>query len=236
MLNRMKRNNILALFIAGSLVQFASGQNTSKKSDKTITITGKVLNLDQKPIEGAIFYIDNVRTSYKSKSNGSYKIKVSPSALKLMATSPEDGICDTMINEQTTLNLTLNGIADTQASEPVDAGKETGRHDSGNKPAKSRAKKMNTYANIYQMIRGEVSGVVVSGRNIQIQQGHSFFGSSEPLYTVNGIIVPSIDFVNPVEVKSIAVLKGSAAAIYGLHGTNGVISITLINGSEKEKY
>jgi TonB-dependent SusC/RagA subfamily outer membrane receptor len=85
------------------------------------------------------------------------------------------------------------------------------------------------------MIRGEVSGVVVSGKNIQIRQGHSFFGSSEPLFTVNGVIVNSIDNVNPLDVKSIAVLNGSAAAIYGVRGANGVISITIINVSEKEK-
>jgi TonB-dependent SusC/RagA subfamily outer membrane receptor len=83
------------------------------------------------------------------------------------------------------------------------------------------------------MIRVEVPGVIVNGRSIQIQQGHSFFGSSTPLFTVNGVIVPSIDNINPVEVKSISVLKGSAAAIYGVNGTNGVICIVLKNGTEK---
>ena len=83
------------------------------------------------------------------------------------------------------------------------------------------------------MIRGEVSGVIVSGRSIQVQQGHSFIGSSTPLFVVNGVIVQTIDNINPVEVKSITVLKGSAASIYGVNGTNGVISITLKNGTEK---
>jgi TonB-dependent SusC/RagA subfamily outer membrane receptor len=72
-------------------------------------------------------------------------------------------------------------------------------------------------------------------RSIQIQQGHSFFGSSEPLFLVNGVIVNSIDNINPLEVKSISVLKGSSAAIYGERGSNGVLSITLIDGSEKER-
>jgi TonB-dependent starch-binding outer membrane protein SusC len=72
----------------------------------------------------------------------------------------------------------------------------------------------------------------VSGRSIQIQQGHSFYGSSTPLFVVNGVIVTSIDNINPVEVKSIKVIKGTAAAIYGVQGTNGVLSITLKNGTE----
>jgi TonB-dependent SusC/RagA subfamily outer membrane receptor len=84
------------------------------------------------------------------------------------------------------------------------------------------------------MIRAEVSGVTVSGRSVQIQQAHSFFGTGAPLYVINGVIVNSIDDVNPVEVKKIRVLKGSEAAIYGVRGSNGVIDITLKNGSEKE--
>jgi TonB-dependent Receptor Plug Domain len=92
---------------------------------------------------------------------------------------------------------------------------------------------MNTDNDIYQMIRAEVSGVVVSGRSIQIQQGHSFFGSSTPLFVINGVIVETIDNVNPLEVKSNKILKGSEAAIYGLRGSNGVVSITLKNGTEK---
>jgi TonB-dependent SusC/RagA subfamily outer membrane receptor len=52
---------------------------------------------------------------------------------------------------------------------------------------------------------------------------------------INGVIVQSIDNVNPRDVKSIRVLKGSEASIYGVNGTNGVISITLKNGTEKEQ-
>jgi TonB-dependent SusC/RagA subfamily outer membrane receptor len=47
------------------------------------------------------------------------------------------------------------------------------------------------------------------------------------------MVVPSIDYINPQEVKSINILKGSSAAIYGVRGSNGVISITLKNGSER---
>jgi TonB-dependent starch-binding outer membrane protein SusC len=201
----------------------ATGQNNDTKSVKSITISGFVLSQDKKPVDDAEIYIDGVKTSFRSKFDGSYKIKVSPTASKLKVSSAEYGFCDTLIKGQTTINLTLNGISESKVS------------DSGNKAAKARAKKMNTYTDIYQMIRGEVSGVVVSGRSIQIQQGHSFFGGSEPLYVVNGNVVNSIDFVVPLEVKEIKVLKGSSAAIYGVRGSNGVISITLKNGTEKEK-
>jgi outer membrane receptor protein involved in Fe transport len=100
-------------------------------------------------------------------------------------------------------------------------------------PKPVRAKKINAYTDIYQMIRQEVPGVVVSGKSIVVQQPNSFFGSTEPLFIVDGVRVNSIDYINPTEVKSIQLLKGSYANIYGIEGANGVISITLISGKDK---
>ncbi len=231
---KMNWKNIHIIIIAICISQVATGQKTGKKSDETITITGKVLTQDHNPVSGAVFYIDNVKTSNITRKDGSYKIKVSNSAVNLEIRSSEFGSCKTPINGQTTINFTLNG-AEGQASLPGDTKGNEEVADSINKSFKSKGKKMNTYNDIYQMIRGEVSGVVVSGRSILIQQGHSFFGSSTPLFVVNGSIVSSIDNINPVEVKSITVLKGSAAAIYGVRGSNGVISITLIDGSDKDR-
>ena len=228
----MKWKSILAVIIPILILHTAFGQKTGNKSPETITITGKVLTREGKPVAGAVFYIDNFRTTNITKSNGSYKIKVSTSVVNLEVRSSEYGSCKTPINEQTTINFTLNG-ENSQASVPD--GKGGGFADTDNRSSRSKGKKMNTYNDIYQMIRGEVSGVVVSGSSVQIKQGHSFFGSGTPLFVINGVIVNSIDNVNPVEVKSIAVLTGSQAAIYGVRGSNGVISITLINGSEKEK-
>jgi TonB-dependent SusC/RagA subfamily outer membrane receptor len=202
-------------------------QKPDKNSDKPVTISGTVLNAAQMPVSGAVFYIDNVKTAYITKSDGTYKIKVSPAAFKLKVISSEFGTAETLIDGQTKINFTLGGKEGDMGEGVPKTDSETGE--------RPRARKMNTYNDIYQMIRGEVSGVVVSGRSVQIQQGHSFFGGSTPLFVINGVIVNSIDNVNPLEVKSIKVLKGSQAAIYGVRGSNGVISIDLINGSEKEK-
>jgi len=155
-------------------VQIVYSQKTGKKSEKPVTITGKVMNKDKIPITGAVIYIDNIRTSNITKSDGSYKIKVSSSVINLEIRSSEYGNCETAINGQTKINFTLNGD-NSQASIPGPGDK------------------------------------------------------------VNGVIVSSIDNINPLEVRSIKVLKGSAAAIYGVGGTNGVISIDLVNGSEKNK-
>jgi hypothetical protein len=227
----MKWNISFLMIISLCLSQLSAGQTSSKKSDKLITITGKVLNTEKKPVEGAAIYIDNIPTNNTTKGNGMYKIKVSPTALKIEVRSSVYGSREIAINGQTSIDFIFD--APFTAIKSGGNAKETLVPDSLKKGARSRGKKMNTYNDIYQMIRVEVPGVIVSGRSIQIQQGHSFFGSSTPLFTVNGMIVPSIDNINPVEVKSISLLKGSAASIYGVNGTNGVICIVLKNGTEK---
>ena len=227
----MKLKNIIIYILIICLSRFSYGQNSDKKSDKLIAISGKVLTFDKNPVAGGVFYVDNIKTNITTNSNGSYKIKVSPSATTLEVRSDIYGSCEMPINGQKTINFTFKG-SDVPALKSEDNTDKTSLQDSLKKPS-GKVKKMNTYNDIYQMIRAEVSGVIVSGRSIQIQQGHSFFGSSTPLFVINGTIVETIDNVNPVEVKSIKVLKGSQAAIYGLRGSNGVISITLKNGTER---
>jgi hypothetical protein len=227
----MKWNIIIVFVIFASISQLTFSQKQGKGSDDLITISGKVMDQNQRPVSGAVLYLDNIKTNCITKKDGSYKLNVSPSALNIEVRSADYEDNETAISGRTTINFTLIGI---ERNEPsiLDS---TSVKTTYSKTSNFKGRKMNTYNDIYQMIRGEVSGVVVSGKSVQIQQRHSFLGSGRPLFVLNGAIVSSIDNVNPLEVKSIRVLKGSEASIYGVEGSNGVISITLKNGSEKER-
>lgn len=213
-------SKIFLIVFAACMFQTANAQK-----DEVITIKGKVVNSNYQPVLGAVLYIDNMKTGNVTKGDGTFKIKVSSSATNLEVRSPEFGNAEKPIEGKTKIDFVLG-----QGAEPAEGNAEIPTDND-----KPRGKKINAYNDIYQMIRAEVPGVVVSGRSLQIKQGHSFFGSAAPLLVVNGVIVSSIDNVNPLEVKSIQVLTGSSAAIYGIRGSNGVISITLLNGSEKAK-
>ena len=77
------------------------------------------------------------------------------------------------------------------------------------------------------MIRSRLSGVTVSKNNIIAIRGvNSINNISEPLFVVDGFIVSSIDYIAPMNVKSVSVLKDGAAAIYGSRASSGVILIT----------
>ena len=92
------------------------------------------------------------------------------------------------------------------------------------------------------LLQGKVAGLNViktssdptsTGYNIQIR-GFSTLdkgAGTSPLYIVDGVPVSNIDNISPDEIASMDVLKdGSAAAIYGTRGTNGVIIITTKRG------
>ncbi|MBL4561415.1 MAG: TonB-dependent receptor plug domain-containing protein, partial [Labilibaculum sp.] len=85
-----------------------------------------------------------------------------------------------------------------------------------------------------QLIQGKVAGLTIAtpsgdpteGATIMLRGNSSLLGSSSPLVLVDGV-PGSLESVAPEDIESIDVLKdGSASAIYGTRGTNGVIIIT----------
>jgi hypothetical protein len=90
-------------------------------------------------------------------------------------------------------------------------------------------KKYASCSTIYDMIQRGGIGVMVNGKQIIIQASANLSGSVGPLVIVDGVYVNSddLDFISPAEVKSISVLKGTSAAIYGSRGYGGAIIIRL---------
>ena len=89
-------------------------------------------------------------------------------------------------------------------------------------------------SNAAELIKGKVPGLVVntpdgnpvSSTQISLRGATTLKASTSPLVLIDGI-PGKLDQVSPDDIESIDVLKdGSAAAIYGTRGTNGVIVIT----------
>ena len=92
-----------------------------------------------------------------------------------------------------------------------------------------------------QLIQGKVAGLQVtvssgdptSSSSVMLRGYSSMLGSTDPLILVDGI-PGSLSTVAPEDIESIDVLKdGSATAIYGTRGTNGVIIITTKNAKRE---
>ncbi len=85
-----------------------------------------------------------------------------------------------------------------------------------------------SYNTIFDLIQNKLSGVQVSSGNIYIRGGNnSFSGQSQALCVVDGTPTSNIEWISPCQVRTIDLLKGSEAAIYGTRGGNGVVLITL---------
>ncbi len=221
----MKIKVLLIILLALCQLVPSYGQN-KEKSQKKIILTGNIRDKDNMPVEAAVIFIDSVFTKTVTDEQGDYRIKVDQSARNILAVKSDKGFGSAEIGEDRKINITLS-----QSPSKIPAVIAKGLKD--NSASLAKKEKLNTYPNIYEMIRAELPGVTVSGSSITIKQGHSFFGSSTPLFVVNGVKVPSIDYIVPTQVKKIELLTGSSAAMYsGVDGAPGVSKITLKSGGD----
>ena len=95
---------------------------------------------------------------------------------------------------------------------------------------------------VMESLQGQVAGVNISqsssragdGFKIQIR-GKSSLNEAEPLYVIDGVVCDNMDFLNPMDIEKVDVLKdASSTAIYGSRATNGVVMITTKKGASDE--
>lgn len=221
----MKVKICFILFLAICQILPVSAQKKNQ-SAKKITVTGTVTE-NKQPVRGAVIFVDTLFMKIATDEEGNYRVKVEPTAKVIIAAIPDKAYGRANITNPAAVDII---ITESLATAPgfVNTALKV------NQKQLTKIQKLNTYPNIYEMIRGEVAGVTVSGSSVQIKQGHSFFGSSTPIFVVNGVKVPSIDYLIPTQVKKIELLTGAQASMYaGVDGAPGVIKITLYTGGEK---
>lgn len=214
-----------------------------QKTGKIITIKGSVVDGTDASISNAIIMVDGEKTGYVTDKRGLYKIKVSRENTKIGVFTFTNGIVEEALDGRKIINFKFNGSVPDQKSDKVDRAEEAVNVGYGNVKRKELAvpvgeidgkkSKYASYNTIYEMIRGEVSGVQVNGTSIMIRGATTINSGTEPLFVVDGVPVMTVDNIQPQMVKSIEVLKGSAASIYGSRGSNGVILINLLSGKDR---
>lgn len=95
------------------------------------------------------------------------------------------------------------------------------------KAEEDRTGRQRTLAEMLQRVPG-LQVQVLSGGNVsvRVRGTNSFQGGKEPLWVMDGVVIPGPSGVNPYDVESITVLKDAGStAIYGSRGANGVILV-----------
>jgi TonB-dependent SusC/RagA subfamily outer membrane receptor len=232
------RTKIIFLII---MAMFSLNIASAQKSGKKMKISGHVVDGTLTPVANAIVMLDGEKSNIMTDQKGHFKIKVKPGNTKVGIFTMTNGILEEPLDGRKTINFKFEGSVPVQIVEtdPLDEAVDIGY---GSVKKRSMTGTVNridgtnpkyaSYRNIYDMIRGEVAGVQVMGNSIRIQGVGSLTLSTEPLYVVDGNVVGSISDIQPFNVKSIEILKGSSASIYGSRGANGVILIKLIGSGD----
>ena len=203
-------------------------------------VDGRVVDANGAPLVGVTVLIKGTQSGTATGANGSYSIKTREDQTLVFSylgyTTVEE-----YVGKRTAINVKMTEEASQiGAVEIVNIGYgTTTRRDLTGSVAKADLGTMMkaNVTNFDQALGGRIAGVVVTTgdgslgaeANITIRGNNSLTQSNAPLYIIDGF--PSegsfAASINPADIESIDVLKdGSAAAIYGTRGTNGVILVT----------
>lgn len=199
-------------------------------------VSGTIVDVQTKePLSGASVQIKNSTLGTSTDASGKFTLDVDAGATLIFSYSGY-GIQEVDIKNQSSLNIQLSKSAG-NLDEVVVIGYGTQRRrevTSAVASVKSEDFTKGFARDAAQLIQGKVAGISVattsgapnSNTQISLRGANSILGNSTPLVLIDGI-PGGLNTVAPEDIESIDVLKdGSAAAIYGTRGTNGVILIT----------
>lgn len=224
------KTRILLIFISFCSFSIVNAQITNDK----IEISGHVTDINNQPIKDVVFLVDNVKMETNINRKGFYKLKIPIDTKMILAFSITSGVKEVIYNGEPIVNFTFpnnkfqlkDGVSDNDNKVDIGYG-SANKENLTSSVGVIKGNRDTNYTNIYNMIAGKVPGVLVTGSTIRIRGDSSLYGSNDPLFVVDGIIVNSLDYINPNEVDNISILKGSNTTIYGVRGANGVILINL---------
>jgi hypothetical protein len=228
------------IFLLTIFVLTLSVSAFAQKSGKKYYITGQVLDANDQPVSGAMVFIDNKKSDAISDDKGMYKVKVKADAVKISILKLLSDLMNEEINGRTVINFKLNDeLPREEMAEQENTDNELVNIGYGLAQKKDLTGTINnidgqnnrysSYQSIFDVIK-ELPGVLVVDKKIKIRGVGTINGSSDPLILVDDIEISldGLDAIDPRMVKSINVLNGSDASIYGSKGANGIILITLI--------
>jgi TonB-dependent SusC/RagA subfamily outer membrane receptor len=236
----MNKGIILLLIISLVISENIEGQKNNKKN----IVSGYVTDVNSQPVAGATILADRQQTGVTTNKKGFYKVRITPETRMIGVYSETKGSAEAQAEGGQEINIVLYGNYAIEGYVPeIPEGEEMVNIGYGKVRKKdlttptghidASGNKYDSYTSIYDMIRGEVPGVQVTGNQILIRGQSSLNSSNDPLLVVDGLAVSSIDHIRPREVKSISVLKGPDASIYGTRAAGGVILIDLKGTSDR---
>lgn len=215
---------------------FAADLPFHKRATLAITVTGVVKDAKGEPMAGISVQVKDSQNGTSTDAKGYFSIEVPDAESILIFSATGFAPQEVRVGNQTIMNITLQSRS-ANLDEVVVIG--YGKQRKGELTGSVASVKSEDFTKGFardagQLIQGKVAGVAVvttSGdpnatTQISLRGNSTILSSTQPLVLIDGI-PGQLNTVAPEDIEAIDVLKdGSAAAIYGTRGTNGVILIT----------
>ena len=207
------------------------------------TVNGYVTGPDGNPVPSATVRSNVGNVATQTDANGQFKISVTGNAVLTISSVGYDPV-EVEVKGRSTLNIAL--AVNTKALNEVVVtalGIERQQKSLGYSTTQVKGKDLvqSRPVNLANGLTGKVSGLQIGTINngifaptrITLRGNRSLTGNNQALIIVDGAIYYNdISNLNPDDIESITVLKGSsAAAIYGSDASNGVLVITTKKGA-----
>lgn len=225
-----------------AIVTVNDGILIMKKSEEQHSVTGKVEDESGMPMAGVVVLVKGTTIGTETDFYGNYSIKA-PSADNVLVFSflgfetqemaiGGQSVIDVVLKEDIALleEVVITGYQEIKANETTSA----------HTTVKEEQLDRKIRTNITDKLEGLIPGLVLTpnqeeegARKLDIRGTSSVTGNITPLIVVDGFpLVGDLSTINPNDVETITVLKdASAASIYGVRSSNGVIVITTRKGA-----
>jgi TonB-linked SusC/RagA family outer membrane protein len=202
-------------------------------------ITGRVTNSTGEPIQGASIRVKGSDAGTTTDSSGNFSITVPDGAVLVFSYV---GYADQEIPTagKTTIDVVLaQGGKELDQVVVVGYGTQRKIDVTGSVATVAGAEISKQPApNAISGLQGKVAGVQITNAGkpgaspqIKIRGAGSVYGSTNPLFVVDGVWYDDINFLNPDDIETMNILKdASSEAIYGIRAANGVVLITTKKG------
>ena len=226
---------------------------------QAVKITGQVKNVQGESVPFATVTVKGTSEAVSADQNGSFTISA-PRGSTLVVTAASFQTQEITIGNQSNVPVILVGESNLQEVVVTALGIRRTEKALGYSVSKVDPESIvqKSEPDMLKGLQGKVAGVDIrtsqgtpgAATRIQIRGNNSFYGNSQPLIIVDGIPYSNdqvttsnqttgggayssgISNLDPNDIASMTVLKGSsAAANYGSRGSNGVIIITTKSGS-----
>ena len=226
-------------------------------------VTGTILDENNVPLPGATIMVEGTSIGTTTDFDGNYTIGIPEGATKLSISYIGYETQSIAISGRNQIDVQLKISANSLDEVVVTAlGIERSKRSLAYSVSKVGGDEFTEAreTNIANSLAGKVAGVDVTRTasgpagtsRVLIRGNSSLTGNNQPLYVVDGIPIDNqnrgsagewggsdggdgIGNLNPDDIESMSVLKGnSAAALYGLQASNGVILITTKRGKTNQ--